>query len=324
VDTGVAEQHDIDANEITVEGLTEKEFPAVSPFRVVISEQAHQKMWGHARSTLADGDLIKEVGGILVGNLFRDEKGPYLEVSGSIVAEHTRNEGTEVAFTPETWAQVNRVKDMEFPSERIVGWYHTHPNFGIFLSERDQFLHRHSFPQPWAVAYVIDPVQDLEGLFVWKAGQPREAHEYWVGTDKRSGQAVRPPDTAVVGPAAVEAVPSRASWLVPYAVALVVVLMVTIMTYAREMTRSERDMLIIRALESEKMELDRAFQILRALRSEVERVSKQSTADIAELKGQAEQLEGGLNQLNTITKSLQHRIQGQQEAQPAEGGAQHE
>jgi proteasome lid subunit RPN8/RPN11 len=290
-----------------------------------MSDAAHDRMWSHARGTLVDRELIREVGGILVGNLFRDGNGAFLEISGAIIAEHTRNEGTEVAFTPETWAQVNRVKDTDYPAERIVGWYHTHPNFGIFLSERDQFLHRHSFPQPWAVAHVIDPVQDLEGLFVWKAGEPKEAVEFWVGGDRRIRRTLSESRSAgSAGASAAESGSStKASWLLPSGLALLLVLVIGVITFARDLERRQRDEVIVRAIESERVELDRAFQILRALRGELERVSKQSTTDIAEIKGQAQQLEGGLSKLSQLTRSLQRRIQGLEDKDPAaERGAQ--
>jgi len=31
---------------------------------------------------------------------------------------------------------------------QIVGWYHTHPAFGLFLSEYDLFIHRNFFADP--------------------------------------------------------------------------------------------------------------------------------------------------------------------------------
>lgn len=40
--------------------------------------------------------------------------------------------------------------------EQIVGWVHTHPGFGVFLSDFDKEQHRRLFPEPWQVAYVID------------------------------------------------------------------------------------------------------------------------------------------------------------------------
>ena len=49
----------------------------------------------------------------------------------------------------------------------IVGWYHSHPGFGIFLSEHDRFIHRHFFGEPGQIALVIDPLAHVEGLFAW-------------------------------------------------------------------------------------------------------------------------------------------------------------
>jgi proteasome lid subunit RPN8/RPN11 len=136
--TAVADQPIIDVSQVETDALPEKPFPPGSIFRVLITDEAYQTMQEHARSTLAEADMIREVGGVLIGNIFRDAAGPYLEIKSAIIAEHTRNEGTEVAFTPETWAQLNRVKDKLYPTDRVVGWYHTHPRFGIFLSERDK------------------------------------------------------------------------------------------------------------------------------------------------------------------------------------------
>ena len=41
-------------------------------------------------------------------------------------------------------------------SEEIVGWVHTHPGFGVFLSNFDKEQHERFFPEPWQVAYVVD------------------------------------------------------------------------------------------------------------------------------------------------------------------------
>ncbi len=53
------------------------------------------------------------------------------------------------------------------PGERIVGWYHSHPGFGVFLSEHDTFIHRNFFSSPDHVAWVYDPHTDEEGCFGW-------------------------------------------------------------------------------------------------------------------------------------------------------------
>jgi hypothetical protein len=60
------------------------------------------------------------------------------------------------------------VKDSQYPEKRIVGWYHSHPGFGIFLSEHDLFIHKNFFSDPNQVAWVFDPHSDEEGCFVWE------------------------------------------------------------------------------------------------------------------------------------------------------------
>jgi hypothetical protein len=76
--------------------------------------------------------------------------------------------------------------DSKYADARIVGWYHSHPDFGIFLSERDCFIHEHFFSGPGQVAYVIDPVRDLEGVFAWRGGKPTPLPHYWIGNDIRT------------------------------------------------------------------------------------------------------------------------------------------
>jgi proteasome lid subunit RPN8/RPN11 len=275
--SAVLEGQLIDTNQILLGGVEEKPFPVGCSFRISIGRAAYDTVWEHARSTLAEGDAIKEVGGILIGAIYRDAAGPYLEITAAIMAEHTRNEGTEVTFTPETWVQINHVKDSLYPRERIVGWYHTHPRFGIFLSERDQFVHQHSFSQPWATAFVIDPVQNLEGFFAWSQGHPREVDEYWVGHERRL-QTSRVP---VHGPAEAKRrelrdQPLSLAWILPLIVSGVVALGATGMIYWRGMRSAEQLALVGRTLESQQLQLDRVSQTLRLLRQEMENLHQKS------------------------------------------------
>jgi hypothetical protein len=64
---------------------------------------------------------------------------------------------------------VHRTLDRDFPDEeQIVGWYHSHPGFGIFLSEHDLFIHRNFFGGPSQIAVVVDPLAGTEGVFAWR------------------------------------------------------------------------------------------------------------------------------------------------------------
>ena len=51
-----------------------------------------------------------------------------------------------------------------------MGWYHTHPGFGPFLSAHDRFIHENFFAHPRHVALVLDPVQHLVAVFAWHNG----------------------------------------------------------------------------------------------------------------------------------------------------------
>ena len=65
------------------------------------------------------------------------------------------------------WATVHEVLERDFPGQSIVGWYHSHPGFGISLSTQDVFIHQNFFSSPGQTAYVIDPHWGSEGIFAW-------------------------------------------------------------------------------------------------------------------------------------------------------------
>jgi proteasome lid subunit RPN8/RPN11 len=131
-----------------------------------------------------------EVCGVIVGNVYRDERGPYLYVEASIKGDHAAGKTAQVTFTAETWNHINDEMEAKFAGRRILGWYHTHPGFGIFLSEMDLFIQNNFFPEPWQVAYVYDPKSDEDGVFVWKNGQATR-NPYLVDPDAASTDPAR-------------------------------------------------------------------------------------------------------------------------------------
>ena len=109
-----------------------------------------------------------EVGGVLVGRL-GDKALP--TVTGAIAALEARGERASVTFTHDAWATVHATLERDFPDAQIVGWYHSHPGFGIFLSRHDLFIHENFFSDPRQVAYVVDPQAGTEGVFIWQDGR---------------------------------------------------------------------------------------------------------------------------------------------------------
>ncbi|WP_320670532.1 Mov34/MPN/PAD-1 family protein [Patulibacter defluvii] len=112
------------------------------------------------------GDLDHEVGGVLVGGI-HDDAGE-THVLGAIAALEATSARASVTFTHDAWARVHAALDRDHPGREIVGWYHSHPGFGIFLSEHDRFIQRHFFARAGQIAHVVDPHAGHEGVFGWR------------------------------------------------------------------------------------------------------------------------------------------------------------
>ena len=112
-----------------------------------------------------------EVCGVFVGEV-REENGKEVTYATAVIeGKNATHQSGAVTFTADTWTYIQQTMDEKFEDQRIIGWYHTHPDFGIFLSEMDLFIHEQFFNLPWQIAYVFDPIRDEEGLFTWQNGE---------------------------------------------------------------------------------------------------------------------------------------------------------
>ena len=50
----------------------------------------------------------------------------------------------------------------------MLGWFHSHPGYGVFLSGMDMFIENNFFNLPYQVAYVVDPLSGKDGFFGWE------------------------------------------------------------------------------------------------------------------------------------------------------------
>jgi proteasome lid subunit RPN8/RPN11 len=116
-----------------------------------------------------------ELGGVLLGYQAHDEEDqPFVVISESLRAEHYQATRGSFKFTHETWTEISRRRNRMHPKLQMVGWYHTHPGWGIFLSDMDLFICDNFFSRPLDVALVIDPRQQTRGWFQWNAKQQTE------------------------------------------------------------------------------------------------------------------------------------------------------
>lgn len=114
-------------------------------------------------------DTTVELGGILLGKECVDPTtGEHFAwISRALEAKHYASTRASFTYTHDSWEEITRERDRLYPDLDIVGWYHTHPDFGIFLSHHDLFIHQNFFSQPLQVAYVVDPIRGTRGFFRW-------------------------------------------------------------------------------------------------------------------------------------------------------------
>ena len=147
------------------------------------------EMYNHC-STFASNH---EVMGLLVGDVFCDEMGEYAQVFTTVTGELNADR-VHVTFEPAglstVVAQVEHIRNhakscpidgnprkasvcsacgYNTRSLKILGWYHSHPGFTAFMSTTDISTHREYFNQPYHIAIVIDPLNNL--YRVWQTAK---------------------------------------------------------------------------------------------------------------------------------------------------------
>lgn len=128
-------------------------------------------------------DTAHELGTILLGDYSENLGRMHIIISAFIYAKYTDASASTLTFTHETWDYVHKEHDKNYPDKKIVGWQHTHPGYGIFLSNYDMFIQENFFNVPFQVAYVIDPVQHLRGFFQWKNGKIEKLKGFYIYDD---------------------------------------------------------------------------------------------------------------------------------------------
>ncbi|MEO6810879.1 MAG: Mov34/MPN/PAD-1 family protein [Isosphaeraceae bacterium] len=157
------------------------EVPGPTDLPIFIDRRPTDAIERHALS-----DTTVELGGILLGKeCVDDETGePFVWVTESLQAKNYENTQASFTYTHESWEEITRERDRLHPDLDIVGWYHTHPDFGIFLSGMDLFIHQHFFAQSLQVALVVDPIRQTRGFFQWRDGRLDQVGGYFLVADR--------------------------------------------------------------------------------------------------------------------------------------------
>ncbi len=152
-------------------GVPENALPQnIVPFGERVEENKNiyisQKVYKEIHRFTKD-KTTNESGGMLIGTVIEELGKTNIVINGFIEAKHCEGTPTTLTFTHETWEYVHKEMAKKFPEQKIVGWIHTHPDFGIFLSEYDKFIQENFFKEDYQIAYVVDPIQGIEGFYFW-------------------------------------------------------------------------------------------------------------------------------------------------------------
>lgn len=151
---------------------TEEEAPTY--LRVFLNAEAEAAIERHV-----EADVTHEVCGILLGRRGRDKHGWFVHVVQSIEGRFAQQRGASVTFTHETWDHFYQVMAGQKDNLAIVGWYHSHPGFGIFYSSHDSFIQQNFFSEPWQIGIVVDPCASSRGVFANSKAGIEGVLAYW-------------------------------------------------------------------------------------------------------------------------------------------------
>lgn len=139
---------------------------------VFIRQDCLAKMQWHARQ-----DLVREQAGILCGHAYSDDNGEFYVDINSIVAAPAFSDSAHFKFRKDSWQHIWAGLD---GGVNVLGWYHTHPGMGVFLSQTDLRTQQLYFGSPWQLAIVLDPVGRQMALFSGSRGIPLPERQCFV------------------------------------------------------------------------------------------------------------------------------------------------
>lgn len=137
-------------------------------FEAYVDEKAMEKAFGHAKSA---SQQRKESMGLLAGELREWHGSRYVFVSDYLTAGNSAT-SVSVSFSEEAFPQLARqINDARKKNKIIVGWSHSHPSYGCFLSTTDLQTQRKYFSAEFNIAMVIDPVRKEKKVFKLAGGK---------------------------------------------------------------------------------------------------------------------------------------------------------
>lgn len=116
---------------------------------------------------------VPEIAGFLLGRFQElNTHNQYQVVIDEFVPVTPGDQGVYmVEFGTHAWMELDEVQE-KYPDLTTIGWFHTHPGHGLFLSQPDLNIQKGFFRKPYHLAMEIDPLREAGEMafFTWTKG----------------------------------------------------------------------------------------------------------------------------------------------------------
>ncbi|MDP3910973.1 MAG: hypothetical protein Q8Q14_11340, partial [Gemmatimonadales bacterium] len=121
-----------------------------APYPIFFQQEAVVALHEHLK-----GSPQQAIFGFLIGNLFRDpESGVLFPIIDKTLRLNQAIYGDKTEVVVERlWARMQQ--QLERAAGLLLGWYHSHPGQGGFLTAHDVTTHEKFFTDPWQVAILV-------------------------------------------------------------------------------------------------------------------------------------------------------------------------
>lgn len=159
--------------------------PSVNQPIVLVNQTALLQVAAHSAS-----NVDVELGGALLGKAYRHQGRVIVQVLAALPAVNQDHGPVHFHFSADSWVNLQRDQATHYADLDIIGWFHTHPDLGVFYSSDDMVVHSAAFTLPWHVGLVVDPVRNEASFFGWVEGELAPLTGYYELPDRQAESVV--------------------------------------------------------------------------------------------------------------------------------------
>lgn len=165
--------------------------------RIYMEDYVHTYLYQYARSSV-NGEKLA----VLMGKTEVIDGRKTVFISGVVQARFTEKIKGVETITTQSWKYISEEMEKYFPNLKVVGWMHSRPSFGAFVTSRDEAYHKKVFNNDSSVFFVVDPIDRVDRFYTMNenGSSMRPVKGYFVYYDKNAQMQEYMLDNSLVQP----------------------------------------------------------------------------------------------------------------------------